>query len=117
MHVLSEDAPIAALFFPSAHKVQDVEEVDELYLPAPQSMQKLVSAEPLDFPGGQASHSIRGNTGPLPGAHAHSARSSVEIPEMHTVQVLSELAPVVKLAFPASHAKQALEEVAEVVEL
>ena len=40
-----------------------------------------------------------------------------ERPELHAMQVLSEVAPVAELAFPASHARQVSTEVADWVEL
>lgn len=48
----------------------------------------------------------------------HEGDASLEyVPASQLVHVLSEVAPVVKLAFPASHARHVSAEVAEAVEL
>ena len=47
----------------------------------------------------------------------HAGEASAEyVPALQSVQVLSEVAPVVELYFPASHNVQVEEEVAELLE-
>ena len=54
---------------------------------------------------------------PAPSPHRQWDWSAEGIPEMQEVHVLSDVAPVIELAFPASHARQVSDEVADGVEL
>ena len=60
------------------------------------------------------------NSPPFPASHAvHDVQAAyvAYVPGSHSVQELSEVAPVVLLAFPATQFWQVLEEVADVEEL